>query len=178
MTAILDSISRWAIPLLIACIPLYAYLRGVRIYEAFIEGAKEGLQLAARILPFMVSIFVALAIFREGGAMDVVIGILSPILDRFDVPGQILPLAVIRPLSGGGALGITAELIRRFGPDSYVGRIASVMQGSTDTTFYVLTFYFGSVGIKRARHALAAGLIGDFAGFAAAIAAVRWFFSY
>ena len=110
--------------------------------------------------------------------MDVVVALLHPLLDRFGVPGEILPLAVIRPFSGGGALGITAELIRRFGPDSYIGRLASVMQGSTDTTFYILTFYFGSVGIKKTRHALAAGLAGDLVGFAASVVTVRWFFGY
>ena len=176
MTALLDTLSRWTVPLLITFIPLYGLLRGVRVYDAFIEGAKEGLHLAVRILPFMVSIFVALGIFRDGGGMDVVVGFLGPVLDRLGIPGEVLPLAVIRPLSGGGALGITAELIRRFGPDSAIGRIASVMQGSTDTTFYIMTFYFGSVGIKRTRHALAAGLAGDFTGFAASIVVVRWFF--
>ncbi|HEY8449095.1 MAG TPA: nucleoside recognition domain-containing protein [Bacillota bacterium] len=178
MLGVLDVLSRWAVPLLIGLIPLYGLLRGVNIYEAFIEGAKEGLHLAARILPFMVSIFVAMGIFRGGGAMDVVVALLHPLLDRFGVPGEILPLAVIRPFSGGGALGITAELIRRFGPDSYIGRLASVMQGSTDTTFYILTFYFGSVGIKKTRHALAAGLAGDLVGFAASVVTVRWFFGY
>lgn len=176
MFALLDVLSRWTVPLLIGFIPLYGLLRGVKIYEAFIEGARDGLQLAVRIVPFMVSIFVAMGIFRNGGAMDVLVGALAPVLDALGVPGEVLPLAIIRPLSGGGALGVTAELIRRMGPDSYAGRIASVMQGSTDTTFYVLTVYFGSVGIKRSRHALAAGLLGDLAGMAAAVAVVRWFF--
>lgn len=178
MIALLDAVSRWAIPILIAFVPLYGILRGVNIFDAFVEGAKEGLQLVVRTLPFMVAIFVAMGIFREGGAMDVVVGALHPFLSRFGVPGEILPLAVIRPFSGGGALGITAELIRRFGPDSYIGRLASVMQGSTDTTFYILTFYFGSVGIKNTRHALAAGLAGDVAGFIASIIAVKWFFGH
>lgn len=178
MIEVLDAISRWAVPILIAFIPLYGLLRGVNIFEAFIEGAKEGLGLAVRILPFMVAIFVAMGIFREGGAMDVLVGFLHPVLDRFGVPGEVLPLAVIRPFSGGGALGIAAELIRRFGPDSEIGRLASVMQGSTDTTFYILTFYFGSVGIKKTRHALAAGLAGDISGFVASVIAVKWFFGY
>lgn len=176
MIGLLDAISRWAIPSLIAFIPLYGLLRGVNIFEAFIDGAKEGLQLAVRLLPFMVAIFVSMGIFRDGGAMDVLVGLLHPVLSKFGVPGEVVPLAVIRPFSGGGALGITAELIRRFGPDSYIGRLASVMQGSTDTTFYILTFYFGSVGIKRPRHALAAGLAGDISGFIASVIAVRWFF--
>src|SRR5690606_28377387 len=100
----------------------------------------------------------------------------KPALDYLGVPGEILPLAVIRPFSGGGALGITADLIREYGPESYIGRIASVMQGSTDTTFYILTFYFGSVGIKYTRHAVAAGLAGDLAGFTASVLVVRWMF--
>lgn len=178
MIAWIDTVSRWAVPLLIAFIPVYGLARGVRIYDAFIEGAREGLLLAVRIVPFMVSIFVALGIFREGGGMALLVGWLRPVLDSLGIPGEVLPLAVIRPLSGGGALGIAAELIRRWGPDSYIGRLASVMQGATDTTFYILTFYFGSVGIKRSRHALAAGLAADLASVMAAVLVVRWFFGH
>ncbi len=178
MLQFLDILSRWAIPAVVCFIPLYGFLRGVKVYEAFVEGAEEGLELAVKIVPFMVAILVAMGVFRASGAMDLVVVILKPLLTFFGVPGEILPLAIIRPLSGGGALGITAELIRTFGPDSFIGRLASTMQGSTDTTFYVLTLYFGSVGIKNPRHALSVGLIGDFTGFIASLVIVRLVFGY
>jgi spore maturation protein B len=170
---ILDAVSRWAIPLLIAIVPAYAWARRVDVYNEFLEGAKEGIDLGVRILPYVVSIFVALGIFRASGAMDLMAAALRPLLDRFGVPGEVLPLMLIRPLSGSGALGITAELLRRWGPDSYIGRLASTMQGSTDTTFYVLSVYFGSVGIKKIRHALWLGLLADLAGFVASVIVVQ-----
>lgn len=173
----LEEMSRWTIPVMLAGIPLYGWWRGVRIYDAFIDGAREGLELAVRIAPYLVSIFVALGVFRDSGALDLVVAVLRPWLDRWGVPGEVLPLAVIRPFSGGGSLGITAELLRSHGPDSYIGRLASTMQGSTDTTFYVLSFYFGSVGIRNPRHAVAAGLSGDLAGFIASVIVVRWLFN-
>lgn len=173
---LLEEISRWTIPVMLAGIPLYGYLRGVRIYDAFIDGAREGLELAVRIAPYLVSIFVALGVFRDSGALDLTVSLLRPWLDRWGVPGEVLPLALVRPFSGGGSLGITAELLRRYGPDSYIGRLASTMQGSTDTTFYVLSFYFGSVGIRNPRHSIMAGLSGDLAGFIASVIVVRWLF--
>lgn len=173
---ILDAVSRWAIPLLIGLVPLYALAKRVDVYNDFLDGAKEGIELGVRILPYIVSIFVALGIFRASGAMDLVAAALRPLLDRFGVPGEVLPLMLIRPLSGSGALGITAELLRRWGPDSYIGRLASTMQGSTDTTFYVLSVYFGSVGIRKIRHALWLGLVADLTGFVAAVAVVQALF--
>jgi len=173
---LLDLISKWAIPVVVCFIPLYGYLRGVKVYEAFVEGAQEGLELAVRVVPFMVAIFVAMGVFRASGAMDLLVAWLQPVLALLGVPGEILPLALIRPLSGGAALGITAELIRTYGPDSFIGRLASTMQGSTDTTFYIVTLYFGSVGIKNPRYALTAGLVGDAVGFIASLVAVRLVF--
>lgn len=174
--ALLQALAVWAIPFLMAAIPLCGYLRGVPVYEAFIEGAREGFELMVRILPYMVSIFVALAVFRASGALDLLARVLQPLTGTLGLPPEVLPLVLIRPLSGGGALGITAELMRQYGPDSYVGRLASTIQGSTDTTFYILTLYFGSVGVKNPRHAPVAGLAGDLAGFVAATLAVRWWF--
>lgn len=172
---IVNAISAWAIPVLLAVIPLYGWLRGVPVYEAFISGATEGLKVAWQILPFMLGILVALGIFRHSGAMDVVAAWLSPVTARLGFPAEVLPLVVIRPLSGSGSLAAVADMIRTHGPDSFVARLGSVMQGSTDTTFYVLTIYFGSVGIRRPRYALIPGLIGDAAGFVAALWACRWF---
>lgn len=169
-------LSAWAVPFLIAFIPLYAFLRGVPVYETFIEGAREGFDVVVRILPYMVSIFVALSLFRVSGALDLLGQLLEPVLGRLGMPVEVVPLVLIRPLSGGGALGVTAELLRRYGPDSYIGRLASVIQGSTDTTFYVLTLYFGSVGIKNPRHSVLAGLTGDLAGVIGSLIAMRLFF--
>ena len=175
--SVVDFVSSWAIPVLITAILLHGHFKGVKLYESFVEGAGEGFWVAVKIIPYLVGIFVALGIFRESGAMDLVIGAIRPALNALGVPGEVVPLMIIRPLSGGGALGVTAELIRIHGPDSFVGRLASTMQGSTDTTFYILSLYFGSVGVKKIRHALAAGLIGDAAGFVASVAVTRWFFA-
>jgi len=173
---ILAQISRWAIPLLLFIIPLYAYLKKVRVYEVFVEGAQEGIVTAVKILPFLVGMLVAISVFRASGAMDYLVKFIYPVTSLLGIPGDILPLAVMRPLSGSGALGITAELIQVHGPDSFIGRLASTMQGSTDTTFYVLTVYFGSVGIRKYRHAVAVGLIADVTSFLASVIICRLFF--
>ena len=145
----LDFISRWAIPMVLLIIPLIGLMRGVKLYESFVTGAEQGFITAIKIIPFMVSMLVAIGVFRASGAMELLIKAISPIFDMVKIPPEILPLAIMRPLSGGGALGIATELIHSYGPDSFIGRLASTMQGSTDTTFYVLTVYFGSVGVKN-----------------------------
>ena len=169
MTAIMETISIWAIPFLIGFIPFYGWLKGVKVYESFVEGAEEGFRMAVRMIPFLVGILVALNIFEDSGALDAVIHFLSIPLQHLGVPAPIVPLLLVRPLSGGAALGITTGLLHHYGADSFVGRLASTIQGSTDTTFYVITLYFGSVGIKKIRYALTVALIGDLAGFIAAV---------
>lgn len=171
-----DAISRWSIPMIFVVVLGYGLARNVDVYNVFLEGAREGIDLSVRILPYVVSIFAALGIFRASGAMDMVAAALKPLLSKVGVPAEILPLMVIRPLSGSGALAITAEILRRWGPDSYVGRLASTMQGSTDTTFYILSVYFGSVGIRKIRHALFVGLCADMLGFVLSILFVHWAF--
>lgn len=175
-TSFLTIVSGWAIPMLVALIPLVGWLRGVDVYDRFVVGAEEGFRMAVRMLPFLVGILVALKVFEQSGALDAVIGWLSPALARLGVPAAIVPLMLVRPLSGGAALGMTTGLLKHYGPDSPVGRLASVIQGSTDTTFYVLTLYFGSVGIRRTRYGLPVALVGDLAGFAASVAVTHWFF--
>lgn len=165
----INAISIWAIPFLIGFIPLYGWLRGVKIYEVFITGAEEGFKMAIRMIPFLVGILVALNIFQVSGALDGVIRVLSHPLGRVGIPAAVVPLILVRPLSGGAALGITTGLLQHFGPDSMVGRLASTIQGSTDTTFYVITLYFGSIAVRRTRYALPVALIGDLAGFIAAV---------
>jgi spore maturation protein B len=174
--SVVNTVSLWAIPFLIAVIPLVGYLKKVPVYDTFIEGAEEGLRVAVRILPFLVGIMVALGVFRASGAMDWLSGLLGAATGTLGFPPEVLPLMLIRPLSGGGALAVTVDLLKQHGPDSWVGYLASVMQGSTDTTFYVLTVYFGAVGIKRARYAPLVGLAADAFGFVAALLACRYFF--
>ena len=146
-------------------------------YEVFCEGAKEGFNTAVRIIPFLVAMLVAIGIFRASGCIDIMINFLQPILSKIGMPAEVLPLAILRPLSGGGASGVMNDLLVTYGPDSIIGRIASTMMGSTETTFYVLAVYFGSVGIKKLRHAVPAGLIADAAGLLTAVWICRVIFS-
>lgn len=169
MLNILETVSRWAIPCLLLLIPTAGIVKGIPVYEKFVEGAKEGFQTAIRILPFLVAMFIAIQVFRESGALAGLIDLLSPIMRKAGIPEEILPLALIRPLSGSGALGMVADMLQTYGPDSFLGRLASTLQGSTETTFYVVTVYFGSVGIRRIRHSIFAGLAADLTGFLVAV---------
>lgn len=161
---------------MLAVIPAWGALRGVKVYDTFIEGAEEGLQVTMRITPFLVGMMVGLAVFRSSGAMDLLARLISPVTSWLGFPTEILPLMIVRPLSGAGALAVTADLLKTQHPDSFIGRLASIMQGSTDTTFYVLTVYFGSVGVRKARYAPAVGLLADLAGFLSALYVCNWFF--
>ncbi|GIP32348.1 spore maturation protein [Paenibacillus sp. J2TS4] len=169
MYSFITLISAWSIPVIIAFIPLFAAYKKVPVYESFVEGAKDGFQTAISIIPQLVGMMVAISVFRASGAMDLLISAIRPVLDYVGVPGEVLPLAILRPLTGSGSLAYTADLIGQFGPDSIIGRIASTIQGSTDTTLYVLTVYFGAVGIRKAGYALKVGLISDIVGFLASI---------
>jgi spore maturation protein B len=172
----LDTISLWAVPAMLALIPLWGYIKKVKVYDTFIEGAEEGLKVAVQITPYLVAMMVALSVFRASGAMELLAKAINPITSRLGFPTEVLPLMIIRPLSGAGALAVTADMLKVYHPDSYLGRLASIMQGSTDTTFYVLTVYFGSVGIRKARYAPTVGLLADAVGFLAALYACNWFF--
>jgi len=169
----LDAISRWALPLLVAGIPLYALARRVDVYGAFVAGARQGFETAVRVIPPLVAIVVALGMLRASGALDLFAGAVAPLTRALGIPAPVLPLVVVRPLSGSGALGVLGDVLRSEGPESYAGRLASVMQGSTETTFYVLAVYMGAVGVTRPRHALPAALVADAVGFAASVLAVR-----
>jgi spore maturation protein B len=166
---VLTTVSRWAIPLLLLLIPIYGFCKKVPVYETFVEGAEEGFYTAVKIIPFLVGMMVAISVFRASGAMDYLVRAMMPLMTAVGAPPEVLPLAVMRPLSGSGALGLAAELMRVYGPDSLIGRLASVMQGTTDTTFFVLTIYFGSVGIKRFKYAVITGLSADITGLIASI---------
>jgi spore maturation protein B len=171
-------VSTWTIPVLIAFIPLYAYFRKVPVYESFIDGAKDGFQTAIGIIPHLVGMMTAISMFRASGALDAMIGLVRPLLEGYlGIPGEVLPLAFLRPITGAGSLAFVTDLIKEQGPDSYVARIGSTIQGSTDTTLYVLTVYFGAVGIRNSRYALKVGLLSDLVGFFAAVAACWLMFS-
>ncbi len=167
--SILSTVSRWAIPFLLLVIPLYGFTRRLPVYETFVEGAEEGFYTAIKIIPFLVGMLVAISVFRASGAMEYCIKAIMPVMQYLGAPAEVLPLAVMRPLSGSGALGLATELIKVYGPDSLLGRMASVMQGTTDTTFFVLTVYFGSVGIKRFKYAVITGLSADITGLIASV---------
>lgn len=171
----LNTVSNWLIPVLICSLLIFGYLKGVKIYETVTDGAKEGFNTAVRIIPFMVAIFVAIGMFRASGAMDILITVLSPVTSLIGMPAEALAMALMRPLSGSGAFGIMSEIVGQ-NPDSFLSFLVSTMQGSTETTFYVLAVYFGSVGIKRTRHALPAALCADGAGILATVVICNlWF---
>lgn len=165
----IETLSVWIIPLMIAIIPLWAIYKRVPIYETFVNGAKEGVGVGLRIIPYLVAILVAIGMFRASGAIDLLAEWLDPVLSLIGMPADVLPLAIVRPLSGSGALGIAGEIANEYGGDSYMARLAAVMTGSSETTLYVIAVYFGAVGITNVRHALAAGLIADLVATLAAL---------
>lgn len=166
------AVSPWIIPGLMVALLGFGMSRGVRVYEVFVDGAKDGFQVAIRIIPYLVAILVAVGMFRASGAMELLIQPIGIVTELIGLPAEALPMALLRPLSGSGAYGILASILSdpATGPDTYVGFLVSTFQGSTETTFYVLAVYFGAVNIRRIRHALAAGLTADIAGVAAAVA--------
>jgi spore maturation protein B len=171
------AISTWAIPFFLVVIPIYGALKKVKVYESFVEGAKGGFQTAIRIIPYLVAILTAVGMLRAAGAIDLLAQWAGPMLRYLHFPVEILPLAIMRPLSGSGSLGIVTELIKVHGPDSFIGRLAASAYGSTETTFYVLAVYFGAVGIRKARHAVIAGLVADVVSLVVAIIVCRLAFS-
>lgn len=173
---LMEAISVYAIPVIIVGFITFGMAKKVKVYESFTEGAKEGFSTAVRIIPFLVAMLVAIGAFRASGAMDLLTKALSPITSKIGMPGELLPMAFMRPLSGGGAQGVMTDLITTHGPESLIGRMAAVMMGSTETTFYVLAVYFGSVAVKKQRHALSVGLLADLAGLITAVFVTRMFF--
>lgn len=176
LAILLQILSRWALPIVLLLIPLYGHLKGVPVYETFVEGAREGAGVALRLLPYLVAMFTAIEIFRQSGAMDHLVSLIAPITDSLGIPREVLPLALVRPLSGSGSLGVLNQILRQYGPDSLAGRMASAIMASTETTFYVLTVYLGAVGVRKARHCLTCSLLADLAGFLAAAFLVRLVF--
>ncbi|MBF0106099.1 MAG: spore maturation protein [Deltaproteobacteria bacterium] len=170
-----SSLSNWMIPVLMCSLLVFGYLKGVRVYETLTEGARDGFDVAVKIIPFMVAIFVAIGMFRASGALEMVVSILNPVTALFGMPAEALSVALMRPLSGSGSFAIMSEVINR-DPDSFLSYLVSTMQGSTETTFYVLAVYFGSIGITKTRYALPAALCADAAGLLSSVLFCRIFF--
>ena len=173
---VINAISLLSIPFLFSGFPLYALLRRVRIYEEFVDGAKEGFEVAIRIIPYLVAILIAVGMFRGAGGIDLLSKALNPVMQAVGFPAELLPMVLMRPLSGSGTLGMFADLVKHSGPDSLVSRIGGTIYGSTETTLYVLAVYFGAVGIKRTRYALLAGLTADLVGVVASVVVCRLVF--
>jgi spore maturation protein B len=171
-----DTISKWAIPLVLVGIPIYGAVRGVKVYEAFTEGAKDAFATAVRLIPFLVGMLVAVSVWRESGAMRIVFEPLRAFLGAVGLPPEVVSLGVVRPISGSGALGMLSEILKTSGPDSLVGRTASTLVGSTETTLYVVAVYFGSVGVRKVRHSLAVGLLADAVGVFVSVVVCRMVF--
>ena len=172
----LNFISELMIPLLVLFIVIYGIFKKINVYDAFIEGSTESFQMILTIFPCILAMILGINIFLQSGLLTGVLNFISPILLSLKVPAEIVPMALMRPISGNATLAILNNLLRDFGPDSLIGRLGSVIQGSTETTFYVLTLYFGSVGIKKIRHAMWTGLAVDLIGIISSIIIVLLFF--
>jgi spore maturation protein B len=168
-----NALSLLAIPFLLSFFPIYAAARRIKVYEEFVEGAKEGFNVILRIIPFLVAILVAIGMFKGAGGIDLLTKWLTPVLGPLHFPPDLLPLALMRPLSGSATLAILTEIVHRLGPDNIVSLTAATIYGSTETTFYVAAVYFGSVGVKQTRHAIPAGLLADLVGVIASVAICR-----
>ncbi|MFA5537490.1 MAG: nucleoside recognition domain-containing protein [Bacillota bacterium] len=169
--------STWLMPIFLLIVFAHAFIKKIDIFAAFVEGAKDSFSLILRLMPYIVGIYVAIGIFRSSGALELLAKLLQPILSLAKIPQEVLPLFIVRPLSGPAALGVTADLINTYGADSFIGRLAATIDGSTDTTIYILAIYFASVGIKKARYSLPVGLLADIMGFFAAVYICYRFFT-
>lgn len=171
-------VSPWIIPALMMFLLGFGFFRGVAVYEVFVVGAREGFDIAVRIIPYLVAILVAVGMLKASTALDAFVGLLGPITTKLGMPAEALPMALLRPLSGSGASGVMMATMDEYGPDSLTGYIVSTLQGSTETTFYVLAVYFGAVQVQRIRHAMAGALTADLVGIVAAVAAVHMYLSF
>ena len=171
-----SAVSAWIIPGLLAVVLIAAMIRGVDLFQSFTSGAHDGVRLGVTLVPFIIGIYVAIGAFRSSGAFQHLAGWLEPYLAWLGIPNDILPLLVVRPLSHGASLGLISDILETHGPDSFVGRLSTVILGSSETTFYVLTVYLGSVAIRYGRYALFLCLFGDLVGFMASVWITAWFF--
>lgn len=172
----INLLSLYTLPVLILIILTVGMIKKVPVYEEFTEGAKDGFNVAINIIPYLVAIIVGISMFRASGGMEWISALLSPILNKFSIPTDSIPLMITRSLSGSATLGLFSEVAHKFGPDAYVTKLCAIIVGSSETTFYVLSVYFGSVGIKKFRYAIVVGLLADFIGILAAILVCSWVF--
>ncbi|GAB6086083.1 spore maturation protein [Alkaliphilus crotonatoxidans] len=169
-------ISILAIPFMMSCILIHGLIKGVKLYDAFVEGAAEGFKTVVRIMPNLIAIFLAIGLLRKSGAMELLVAIMTPLVKPLGIPGEVLPLALMRPFSGSGSLGILKDLIESYGADSFIGRVAATMMGSAETIFFTMAVYFGAIGISKSRHTVMAALISHFAAVIASVVLVQIFF--
>jgi spore maturation protein B len=164
------------IPIIILLVTLYGVSKGVKVYECFVEGAKEGLGICLRIFPYLLAMLVAVNVFREAKALDYLILVMEPVVKLIGLPSEIVPLIMIKPLSGSGAIGVFTDILKQYGPDSQIGIIASIIMGGTETIFYTITVYYGAVGIKKIRHTLWAAIMADLTSIIMAVTITRFIF--
>lgn len=169
MTNLLNLVSLWALPVILITVLTCGLVKKVPLYEEFTQGAKGGFQVAVKIIPYLAAIIVGISMFRASGAIEMISNLLAPVLTKFNIPSDTLPLMIVRSLSGSGALAVFSDIVNNSGPDSYATKLAAVMVGSSETTFYVLAVYFGAVGISKIRYALIIGLLADLIGIIVAI---------
>lgn len=173
MQSIITALSEWLLPLLIAGVLVTGVVRKVPIYNTFVDGAKGGFGTAIRLIPHLIAMMVAVQVFRASGAMDILIGFLNPVLNWLHLPAPVAPMALLRPISSVGSLALMTDIFEKHGgPDSWLGQLASTLQAASDTTLYVITVYFGSVGIRKIRYALKVGLLADLASVIGSLVAV------
>jgi spore maturation protein B len=169
MISMLTIFSLSVIPLMITVIIVHGMVKKINVFDAFVEGAREGFHTAVRIMPYLVAIFIAIGLMRKSGAIDLLIQVMNPITTRIGIPSELLPLALMRPISGSGSLAILKDIVTYYGPDSFIGRTAATMMGSSETIFYTIAVYFGAAGIKNSRHTIPAALLSHFAAVIASI---------
>lgn len=174
--SLIYGISAWLIPVIILVTLAWGLIKKVPVYETFVDGAKDGLKVSVSILPYLIAIIIAVSMLRASGAIEIAQQLLSGVLDWLKIPVDVLPVMLIRSLSGSAVLGLFSDIANNFGPDSYTAKLTAIMVGSSETTFYILAVYFGSVGVKKFRHALCAGIFADIIGIVAAVAVARWLF--
>ncbi|WP_133128377.1 spore maturation protein [Legionella nagasakiensis] len=177
MSELATQISNWIFLAFIVGIPLYGAVKKINVFDAFINGAKQGFETSVSIIPYLIAMMVAIGMLRASGFFELLYHLLAPLLTAIGMPAELLPLALIRPFSGSAATGVMAELIHEHGGDSFIAKAAATMMGSTETTFYVIAVYFGAVGIRRTRHAIPAGLLADLAGVIATVVICRYLFT-
>lgn len=176
MSNIADQFSNGMFLAFVVGIPLYGAIKKINVFDAFIEGAKQGFDTSISLIPYLIAIMVAVGMLRASGFFELMQTVLAPMLNAIGMPSELLPLALIRPFSGSASTGVMAELIHQYGGDSFISKTAATMMGSTETTFYVIAVYFGAVNIRRTRHAIPAGLLADLAGVIASVCICRYLF--